>query len=587
MADTSHPDEPGTPRQPDPTRKLAPGEPRYHSLWKPKPEGAYFDAEAAQAAVDFFERYCRLTTDEWAGEPFRLGAWQAEWIIRPAFGWMRADGRRLYKRVIIWMPRKNGKTELMAGVMHLCLLGDEVKGAEAYCLAASETQARKVFDAAANMVAYSPELAEHYEVFEGSLYLTGTKSVLQPLTGKPHGKHGLRTTYLVGDEVHEWRTDRLYTYVRQAMKSRREPMEWLISTAGVEQGYGIELWDQSIGICEDSFDDPESLVLIWCAPQDPKVEVDVQDPTVWSEANPNLGVSIQTDALVTEAREAAQSTKSENDFKQYTLNIWVGQAERWLPMPKWNACTWEPRDPAVPRWQELEEELAGRECFGGLDIAETQDFNALVWWFPPLHAQERWKVLCRFWWPKVPMLRKALKTRVPFLSWEKMGAFTATPGEAADHDWIMEQVHADCSTFKVKGLGIDLFNAHSVLTKLHNDGVPVQGVRYAMLSMSGPAKDLERTVLKERIDHGGHPVLKWMAGNAAIRRDKNGNYMPCKHSSANKIDGIAALNIAVALGGAEPPEESYLTSSPILFVGGRQASPARGDSPAASRPPRA
>jgi len=557
------------PRQPDPMRKLAPGEPRYHSLWKPKPDGAYFDEATAQAAVDFFPRYCRLTADPWAGQPFTLAAWQADWIIRPAFGWKRKDGTRLYRRVIIWMPRKNGKTELMAGVSHLCLLGDAVKGAELYSIAASGNQAEIVFNAAKMMVAYSEDLAEQYEVFEGSLFARATLSKFEPLTGKPHGKHGLKTCYLIGDEVHEWTSDRLYTFVRQAMASRTEPMEWLISSAGVEDGYGISLWDESLGICEDTFDDPETLVLIWCAPQDPKVEVDITDPAVQAEANPGMPVSPRPDYMHKASREAKQSPRKENDFKCYHLGIWVNSAERWFQMSKWNANALPSRDPAIPRWQELEEELAGRECWGGLDLANTQDFNALTWWFPPLTPEERWKVLCRFWYPRVPMLATAEKSRVPLLSWEKLGAFTATPGEAADHDWIMEQVHADCSTFKVLGLGIDIFNAHSVLTKLHNDGVPVESVRFGMLSMSGPAKDLERTVLKERIDHGGHPVLKWMAGNTAIRRDKNGNYMPCKESSAGKIDGIAALNIAVALGGAESPPESYLTSSPILFVGGR------------------
>ena len=549
-------------KQPDPLRPLAPGEPRYYSHWRQKPEGACFNPIAAHNAVQFFPRYCRFTKKEWAGRPFHLEPWQRDWIIRQAFGWMRADGTRLYRRIIIWVPRKNGKTELVAGVSHLCLLGDGVVGGECYAIASSGDQAAIVFNAAKDMVDYSEDLAEHYEVFEESLYLRDTRAVFKPLTGKARGKHGLAAVYLIGDEVHEWTDDRLYTYVSDSMLSASEPMEWLISTAGIEEGYGIELWNQSVGICEGSFDDPETLVAIWCAPQDSKVEIDLQDPLVWQEANPNLGVSSKYDKFVSRARLASQSTAIENDFKRYYLNIWVGQNERWLPMVSWNACNIGGPD----HWQHIAEQMVGRRCFGGLDLASTQDTCSLVWIFPPENNETFWTILPRIWWPKVRMNLAAKTSRVPFESWEKIGALVTTPGNAADHAAIEEQVLADCEMFKVEGLGIDLFNAHSVATNLSEKQVPVELVRFAMLSMSGPAKTLERLVLEEQIDHGGHPVLRWMASNTAIRRDDNENYMPCKKSSANKIDGIAGLCMALAMAGKETMSESYLASGELLVL---------------------
>lgn len=556
-----------TPRQPDPLRRLDPGEPRYHSLWRPKLDGAWYNPVVADNAVAFFPRYCRFTKKEWAGRPFHLEPWEADWIIKPAFGWMRADGTRLYRRVIVWVPRKNGKTELLGGVSHLCLLGDEVPGAECYSIASSGDQANIVFKAAKDMVVYSEGLAEHYETFEGSLYCKSTRGRFEPLTGKPRGKHGLGTTYLIGDEAHEWPNDQLYTFVRNAMASAAEPMEWIISTAGIEQGYGVDLWNESVGICEGAIDDPETLVVIWCAPQDPKREIDIEDPLVWAEANPNLGVSLKYDYMVRQAREAAQSARKENDFKRYHLNLWVGQAERWLPMPDWNLCESPPSKPGAERWQELEQHLAGRPCWGGLDLASTRDMNALVWWFPPQEAGERWHVLTRFWWPKLSLDAAAKKSRVPFESWARLGAIQTTPGNAADHAAIEEQIVADCGLFQVQGLGIDQFNAHSVATSLSGQGVPVMLVRFAMLSMSGPSKLLERAVLTHMIDHGAHPVLRWMANNVAIRRDKNGNYMPSKDDSAAKIDGIAALVIAIATSGAETVEApSYLVSQSLMVL---------------------
>ena len=543
-----------------PKRKLQPGEPRFRSP-KPTQAGTYFDEAIAAAAVDFFAAHCCLTADEHAGKPFNLEPWQQE-IIREAFGWRRADGSRLYRRVIIWVPRKNGKTELMAGVSHLCILGDEVQGSETYVIAANEGQARKVFEAASQMVAYSETLAEHYEVFASSIYCGALNAKFEPLSGKPHGKHGLKCTYLIGDEVHEWKSDRLYTYVRQSMASRAEPMQWLISTASVEDGYGVELWQESLQICQGDFEEPETLVFIWCADPDPAVEIDIEDPNIWAEANPNFGISVRIDYLAREARESKRSPSKSNDFKCYHLNLWVGAAERWLPAEAWSACGHGNGD----RWKAFEEQLRGRKCFGGLDLASTRDWCALLWLFPPENEGDKWVWLPRLWWPELQMRAAALKSRVPFEKWAADGAYFVTPGNAADHPAIKAQVVADCERFQVQGLAIDAFNAHSVMTDLVDDGVPVTPVRFGLMSMSAPSKELERLVLTEQLDHGGHPVLRWMAANTAIRKDKNENIMPGKKESSGKIDGIAAGVMAHALAGQADIVTSYMESSPMVVL---------------------
>jgi len=541
-------------------RKLSPGEPRFRSP-PPTLPGAYFDQAAADAAVAFFADYCCLTADEFAGRPFELQPWQAL-IIAQAFGWKRADGSRLYRRVIIWVPRKNGKTELMAGVAHLCILGDEVQGSETYVIASNEGQARKVFEAAAQMVAYSEVLTETYDVFANSIYCSALNARFEPLSGKPHGKHGLKCTYLIGDEVHEWKSDRLYTYVRQSMASRAEPMQWLISTAGVEEGYGVDLWNESLQICQGDFEEPETLVFVWCADPDPAADIDIEDPEVWAEANPNLGISLRADYLARESRESSRSPSKLNDFKCYHLNLWVGQAERWLPAEAWAACNIGPTD----RWKGFPEHLRGRKCYGGLDLASTRDWCALVWVFPPEKDGDKWVVVCRFWWPERQMKVAALKSRVPFEKWALDGAFNATAGNAADHHAIEAQILADCEWFQVQNLGIDAFNAHTVMSNLLEAGVPVTPVRFGMLSMSAPAKHLEMLVLNEQLDHGGHPVLRWMAANTAVRRDKNENIMPAKDKSAGKIDGIAALCMGLAVAGQADHVSSYLESQPLMVL---------------------
>ena len=111
-----------------------------------------FDEALARAACDFFPRYLRFTLGEWAGRPFHLTDWQT-YHTRQIFGWRRLDGSRRYRKVRGFVPKKNGKTEWMAGIGHILTVGDNEPGAEVFCYARDLSQASIVFDRATVMVA--------------------------------------------------------------------------------------------------------------------------------------------------------------------------------------------------------------------------------------------------------------------------------------------------------------------------------------------------------------------------------------------------------------------------------------------------
>jgi phage terminase large subunit-like protein len=62
-----------------------------------------------------------------------------------------------------------------------------------------------------------------------------------------------------------------------------------------------------------------------------------------------------------------------------------------------------------------------------------------------------------------------------------------------------------------------------------------------------------------KISHGGNPVLRWNAANLVAVRDENNNEKPSKKRSADKIDGMCALLMAlgVAMAKPEPTEPEY------------------------------
>lgn len=528
----------------------------------------WYDAAAAETAVRFFAQHLRFTKGEWAGRPFVLQPWQADRIIRPLYGWKRRDAddpgqcTRRYRRCVIFVARKQGKTEIGGGIGVLGVAADGEPGADVYSIAGHKAQASIVFDAAQQMIGFSPTLRPHFELFKTAIYCPAYNSRFMPLTGKAVGKHGLNPYYILGDEVHEWATPDLYQWVRQGAAARRQPLEVLISTAGEARGFGYELYSEAKQIADGIIDDPESLVVIYEAGPDD----DIQDPATWAKANPNLGISVKHDYLAREAKRARDLPRFENDFKRYHLNIWTEQAVRWLPMDLWTGRAPEPDN--KQRWKTFEARLRGRPCWGGGDLAATRDLMALVWIFPPAGDDPHWVVLPRFWLPEEQAELLKRSSRVPFTDWAASGALTLTPGDVADHGAFEAQVIEDCRRFDVKGLGLDKWNAVTVAQRLQDQDIPVHFVPQTLALLSTPSKDLERMVIRGELDHGHHPVLKWNAANVAVKPDRNDNIRPLKDKSAGKIDGIVALVTALAVKANVPvPQRSYLESSPLLVLG--------------------
>lgn len=511
--------------------------------------GAWFDRAAADAAVAFFPRYLRHTEGEWAGHPFVLSDWQRDRIIRPLFGWKRADGTRLIRTVYLEVPRKNGKTELAAGVSLIALLADGEFGGQVYSAAVDEEQAKLVFKKAGVMVGFAEELHREIDVFKTSIYCGALMASFRPLSSKPGGKHGFHPSGLIADEIHAWPDRELYQVVHDGMAGRRQPIEVLITTAGIHgEGFGWEMHDYAEKVLDGTIEDPTFLAVIFAA----AANDDWTDEAVWAKANPNLGISPKLEFLRSQCAQAKESPRLENNFRRFHLNQWTEQTERWIPMERWdNACK------AVRR--ELDGALAGRRCHGGLDLSAVTDLTGLGLIFPALPEDPwEWDLWCHFWMPEHGLDKRVKKDRVPYDKWAKAGFITLTEGNVVDHDAIRgfltgegespPEGPAVVDLVDLAELAIDRWNAHQITTQLQGDGVTVVPFGQGFASMSAPSKEWEAQVLAGTLNHMGNPVLRWMMANAEIQTDPAGNIKPVKpdrRKSTARIDGVVASIMAL------------------------------------------
>jgi phage terminase large subunit-like protein len=513
----------------------------------------YFDNEAASRAIKFFT-VLHHSKGEWAGQRFILRPWQ-EFIIGSIFGWKRQDGTRRFRTAYQEVSRKNGKTCLAAGVSLLLAFFDNEPGAEAYIAATKRDQAKIAWSEAKRMVEATPELKKRIQIWRGvsNLSIESRAQKLEPLGADSDTLDGLNIHGAVIDELHAHKNRNMVDVIDTATGARRQPLLFEITTAGYDrQSVCWEHHDYSIKVLEGIIQDDTWFGYIACADEGD----DWTNQKTWKKANPNLGVSVHLDDLKRKCEKAKEMPAAQNAFRQKHLDEWTEQSERWISIDKWDACA-EPR---------AERDLLGELCFGGLDLASTRDITAFVLAFPDDGAFD---LLCRFWVPDEQMRERVKTDRVPYDVWLKQGFLKTTPGNVTDYDFIREEIRELAAKYDIREIAYDRWGATQLATQLQEDGAEMVEFGQGFGSMAAPTKELERLMLDKKIRHGGHPIMRWMASNVAVKRDPADNMKIDKSKSTEKVDGMVALAMAIGRASVflnEPPERSVYEDRDLLVL---------------------
>ena len=104
--------------------------------------GLWFDGNDAHRFIQFFEQFLSHTKGRWAGQPFLLLPWQ-QFLVASIFGWKKDDGSRRFSTLYCQVGRKNGKTQLLAGI-GLALLDFDNEPAASVVFAATKRDQAKI-----------------------------------------------------------------------------------------------------------------------------------------------------------------------------------------------------------------------------------------------------------------------------------------------------------------------------------------------------------------------------------------------------------------------------------------------------------
>jgi phage terminase large subunit-like protein len=504
-----------------------------------------FDDQKAVKVCRFVEAQYH-TKGKWAQkkENLILEPWQI-FFLCCVFGWVRKDnGYRRYREALLLVPRKNGKSALAAAIGLYMLSADNEYGAEVYTGATSEKQAKEVFTPAQAMCRTNPALTEYFgiDVNASNICIIKNGSKMEPIIGNP--PDGSSPSCAIVDEVHEHKDSRLIDTMITGMGAREQPLMLYITTAGDNiSGPCYQLQLEAQKVLEGVVKNDQLFAMIYGIDKDD----DWSDPDVMRKANPNFGVSVSDDFLLSRLQDAKNNARKQSTFMTKHLNVWVGSRDAFFNVDKWKRCgdTIKLSD------------YYGKQIYIGLDLASRVDIAALEILIPDGDDYIRFG---KYYLPEAAVD----SGNEAYTQWAREGWLTVTDGEIIDFNEIKADILELVSTFEVQELAYDPFQATMLITELMAEGVPVVEMRPTVLNFSEPMKALDGLIRAGKIKHNNDPVQTWMISNVTAKEDAKDNVYPRKERPENKIDGAIAL--IMALGRCQKKQETAINFDDLLTV---------------------
>lgn len=502
----------------------------------------YFDAAAANKVCTFLSLMPH-TKGKWARkrELIKLEPWQCFAFIS-LFGWkIKKNDRRRFRKAYFAVPRKNGKSIIGSGLGLFMFAADGEFGAEVYSGATNEKQAWEVFRPAKQMLERTPQLQELLgaEVWAKALLVPEDGSRFEPVIGKPGD--GASPSCAIVDEYHEHDSSDLVDTMETGMGAREQPLLLMITTAGFNiAGPCFDQEQDAKKVLEGVLDDPELFALIYTIDE----KDDWTSPAALRKANPNFGISVDEDFLLSQQRQAMQSAAKQTRFKTKHLNIWCSAKSAWLNMLEWAKCA----DRTLRR-----EQFKGERCYLVLDLASRSDVCVLMLMFVrEIDGKQHFYLFGDYYLPEFA-IENAEKNANAYRKWVIEGFLQQHDGAEIDFDLIEEDMLARVAEFGPDEVVFDPYRAAQLEQRLTKNGVTAVELGQTVKNLSLPMKEFESAIKAGRVHHDGNPMLAWMMSNVVAKLDAKDNIYPRKEKPEQKIDGpvAAIMGVARAISGSE------------------------------------
>ena len=489
-----------------------------------------FDEKKSLRCIHFIEKYCKQSKGKWAGKPLKLELWQKA-ALQSLFGFVDKDtGLRKYKKFLLFVARKNGKSVLDAAIANYLLTKDGEGGAEIYSVATKRDQAKIVWEESKKMIKKSPALNKRIRCLIGGIYYDSNDSFFRALASDSNSLDGLNAYGVIADEVHAWKDKNLLDVMYDSMSAREQPLFIETSTMGTirQNVFDIE-YDYACQVIDGTVEDEILLPIIYEL-DDEKEWVNEES---WYKANPSLGVIKSIKDLREKVNRAKNNPLELTNLLCKDFNVRQNGINAWLTFEDLNN-------------ERIYTDLKDCYCIGGCDLSSTTDLTCAT--LLGVRNKEIW-VKQMYWIPANSLEKKVLEDKIPYDKWLKNGLLRLSGDSKIDyHDvtsWFLEQVR----DFDLRPLwvGFDSWNAVFWKTEMEENGFDMVEIRQGYKTESAPLKQMKADLMDKKINYNNNPILKWNLSNVVVKVDDNENIMLSKEKARQRIDGVASLMDAYVL----------------------------------------
>ena len=497
-----------------------------------------YDNNRAIEAIEFIETFCKHSKGKIAGQPFILELWQKA-FVSAIFGFIDNKTKlRKFRKAILFVARKNGKSTLAAAIGLYMLLADGEAGAECYSIATKKDQAKILWSEAKRMIKKSPVLLKRVKPLISELYYEEEEAVFKPLSSESDSLDGLNASFVAADEVHAMKDKNLIDVTYDSMDSRDQPLFLETSTMGTirenvfdsEYEYASNIINGYVDSTSD-FVDETLLPIIY--------ELDSKDEWLdeecWVKANPGLGTIKKIKGIRDKVARAKIKADELKNLLCKDFNI---------------------RETSVSSWLSFED-LNNEEIFnlakmkvkygiGGTDLSSTNDLTAAKVIFRESRENPKIFVLQQYWIPEDLLEQKIKEDKIPYDKWVDKGFVRLCTGNKIHPkvvtEWFLE-IRDEYGIY-LPWIGYDAWSAEYWVEEMKgNFGEEAMiKVYQGKRTLSSPMKNLEADLKSKLIIYNNNPVDKWCLSNTNVDTDRNGNIQPDKGRNKRlRIDGTSAL----------------------------------------------
>lgn len=514
-------------------------------------------------------RFIEILPDVKTGVPYPLASFQ-KFILSCLYGWRKkADNTvRRFKKALISVARKNGKTILVAGVLlYEFLFGrNPAMSRQLFCTANDKTQAKIAFEMARKQLdalrAQDEDVRKATKRVREELRNLVDESYIRPLSRDTGAVDGFEPYVGVLDEFAASKTNEMLELLASGQGQLDNPLILIISTAGLDLNvpmHTIEyVYIEKLLNGELENDDYFAFV----AEQDDEEEI--ADEKNWIKSNPILEVEALYEKMMDylrKRRKVSLETGTVNEVLVKNFNMWRQSTETsYMDKQSWSQAKLDEKP-----------DTRKRRVWIGVDVGKVSDLFAIS---PMVQMDDYWYVdSFSFIATKYGLVAKEKRDGVSYTNLERMGECEITTLESGviDDERVLEKIEEMVYTneWDLQAICFDPYQFSSLIAmieKRHPEW-PLIEVRQNTMVLNMPTRQFRDDVLKGLIKHSGNQLLTMAINNARVKVDNNGMRID-KDKQSNKIDPLDALLDAFAVCYLEPFDGSgYWTNEKILEGG--------------------